>query len=258
MDQALERVISHLSRARSALFITGAGISAESGVPTYRGIGGLYNGKTTDDGLPIEVALSGSMFRRRPELTWKHLHDIERACRGATFNRAHEILARFEESFERCWVLTQNVDGFHRAAGSKNVIDIHGDIHALRCTMCPFSERVADYSHLEPCPSCPQCGSLLRPEVVLFEEMLPAAQVETLQRELARGFDIVFSIGTSSLFPYIDGPVLEAIARGRPTVEINPGRTDLSDVVAVKLQMGAVAACEALWAARDRWMPRHG
>jgi NAD-dependent deacetylase len=253
MEQELERVVAHLSRARSVLFITGAGISAESGLPTYRGIGGLYNGKTTEEGLPIEVALSGSMFRRRPELTWNHIHQIERACRGATFNRAHEILARFEDCFERCWVLTQNVDGFHRAAGSKNVIDIHGDLHELRCTQCSFSERVADYSHLEPCPSCPRCGALLRPDVVLFEELLPPRQVALYQEEMARGFDMVFSIGTTSVFPYISGPVLEAMARKRPTVEINPARTEVSDLVSVRLEMGAVAACEALWAARDRW-----
>ncbi|HYO55764.1 NAD-dependent protein deacylase [Archangium sp.] len=253
MERALERVIEHLSRARSVLFVTGAGISAESGIPTYRGIGGLYDGKTTEGGVPIEVALSGSMFRRRPELTWKHLHEIERACRGATFNRAHEVLALFEGCFEHCWVLTQNVDGFHKAAGSKNVIDIHGDIHDLRCTRCAFTERVADYANLQPCPSCPNCGAVVRPDVVLFEELLPPTKVALMERVFARGFDLVFSIGTSSLFPYINGPMLEAVARQRPTVEINPGRTQLSDVVDVRLQMGAVAACEALWAARARW-----
>jgi NAD-dependent protein deacetylase/lipoamidase len=256
MEQELERVISYLSSARSVLFITGAGVSAESGIPTYRGIGGLYEGQKTEEGLPIEVALSGSMFQRRPELTWNHIHQIERACRGATFNRAHEILARAESCFERCWVLTQNVDGFHRAAGSKNVIDIHGDIHELRCTRCSFAERVPDYSQLAPCPSCPKCGAVLRPEVVLFEELLPPAKLALMKRELDRGFDVVFSIGTSSLFPYISGPVLEAAARRRPTVEINPSRTELSGLVGVRLGVGAVAACEALWAARDRW--QHG
>ncbi|HYO66434.1 MAG TPA: NAD-dependent protein deacylase [Archangium sp.] len=253
MEKALERVIEHLSRARSVLFVTGAGISAESGIPTYRGIGGLYNGKMTEGGVPIEVALSGSMFRRRPGLTWKHLHEIEQACRGAKFNRAHEVLALMEGCFERCWVLTQNVDGFHKAAGSRNVIDIHGDVHDLRCTQCDFTERVVDYSHLAPCPSCPQCGSVVRPEVVLFEELLPPEKVAVMEREFARGFDLVFSIGTSSLFPYITAPVVDAVERQRPTVEINPGRTQLSEVVDVHLQLGAVAACEALWAARDRW-----
>ena len=253
MERALERVIEHLSRARSVLFVTGAGISAESGVPTYRGIGGLYNGKTTEGGVPIEVALSGSMFRAPARADVEALHDIERACRGATFNRAHEVLAKLEGCFERCWVLTQNVDGFHKAAGSRNVIDIHGDIHDLRCTRCDFTERVTDYAHLAPCPVCPKCGAVVRPEVVLFEELLPPEKVALMERELIRGFDLVFSIGTSSLFPYITAPLVEAAARQRPTVEINPGRTQLSEVVDVQLQMGAVAACEALWAARDRW-----
>lgn len=253
MEATLARVIEHLSRARSVLFVTGAGISAESGVPTYRGIGGLYNDKATEDGIPIEVALSGRMFRGQPAVTWKHLHDIERACRGATFNRAHQILALMEGCFERCWVLTQNVDGFHRAAGSRNVIDIHGDIRELRCTRCAFAERVTDYTGLAPCPSCPQCGAVVRPDVVLFEEMLPAAKVTIMQREVRQGFDLVFSIGTSSLFPYITLPVQEAVIGQRPTVEINPGRTSLSGVVDVRLEMGAVAAFEALWAARDQW-----
>jgi NAD-dependent deacetylase len=253
MQPELERVIAHLSRARRVLFITGAGISAESGIPTYRGIGGLYNDEHTEEGVPIEVALSGTMFRIRPELTWNHIHRIERACRGARFNRAHEILALFEGCFEHCWVLTQNVDGFHKAAGSKHVIDIHGDIHDLRCTRCTFAERVADYSQLPPCPPCPRCGALLRPEVVLFEELLPPTKVQLMERVLSQGFDVVFSIGTSSVFPYINGPVLEAAARGLPTVEINPGHTQLSDLVDVRLRLGAVAACEALWAARDQW-----
>ncbi|WNG49098.1 hypothetical protein F0U60_37000 [Archangium minus] len=121
---------------------------------------------------------------------------------------------------------------------------------------CEFTERVNDYAHLAPCPSCPQCGSVVRPEVVLFEELLPPGKVAVMEREFTRGFDLVFSIGTSSLFPYITAPVLEAAASQRPTVEINLGRTQLSDVVDVQLQLGAVAACEALWAVRERWKPR--
>jgi NAD-dependent deacetylase len=86
-----------------------------------------------------------------------------------------------------------------------------------------------------------------------FEELLPHEKSALLDHEVRRGFDVVFSIGTSSLFPYITAPVLMASARGGATVEINPGRTPLSDAVNVRLAMGAVAACEALWAARDRW-----
>jgi hypothetical protein len=103
---------------------------------------------------------------------------------------------------------------------------------------CEFTERVKDYAHLAPCPSCPQCGSVVRPEVVLFEELLPPGKVAVMEREFTRGFDLVFSIGTSSLFPYITAPVLEAAASQRPTVEINLGRTQLSDVVDVLLQLG--------------------
>jgi len=253
MDRELERVVTILSEARSVLFITGAGISAESGLPTYRGIGGLYNVENAEGDMSIEEVLSAHTFRRRPELTWKHLHRLENACRGARFNRAHELLALMEGSFERCWVLTQNVDGFHRAAGSKNVIDIHGDLHELYCTQCAFRERVADYAQLASCPACPQCSGVVRPDVVLFEEVLPRAKSALLDQEVRRGFDVVFSVGTSSLFPYITAPVLMTSARRGATVEINPGRTSLSDVVDVRLAMGAVAACEALWAARDQW-----
>jgi len=256
MERELERVIDHLSRARSVLFITGAGVSAESGLPTYRGIGGLYERDLTAEGVPIERALSGPMLRVNPALTWKYVHQIESACRGAGFNRAHEVLAKLETCFERCWVLTQNVDGFHRDAGSSCVIDIHGDIHDLRCTRCPFTERVDDYAHLAPLPKCPECGAVLRPGVVLFQEALPEDKVGLLRRELRRGFDMVFSIGTSSLFPYIAEPVLDAASAGRPTVEINPGETEISYDVEVRLVTGAVAACEALWAARDRWLRR--
>src|ERR1700756_1361535 len=111
--QAIERVVELLRQSRSLLFITGAGISADSGLPTYRGIGGLYNANTTEDGQPIEELLSGPTFRRRPDLTWKYLKQIEQASRGAKFNRGHEVIAQMEARFERVWTLTQNVDGFH-------------------------------------------------------------------------------------------------------------------------------------------------
>lgn len=243
---SIERASALLASARSALFITGAGVSAASGIPTYRGIGGLYGDKATDEGLAIEDALSGGMFERRPEVTWKHIHQIERACRGARFNAAHAALARIERRIARCWVLTQNVDGFHRIAGSTSVIDIHGDIHRILCTRCSYEAHVDDYAALAPCPRCPECAAVLRPDVVLFGEMLPLEKVEILRRELARGFDVVVSIGTSSLFPYITRPVLEAARSGVPTIEINPEPTTISTAVAVRLPMRAVEALDGI------------
>ena len=246
-EKGIETVAAFLREASSVLFITGAGISADSGLPTYRGIGGLYEDAETPEGIPIEEALSGEMMRRRPALTWKYIHQIEASARGASFNRAHSILAEAERRFERVWVLTQNVDGLHRKAGSKNVIDIHGDVHDVLCTGCEHRSTVEDYSHLAPLPLCPDCGAPLRPDVVLFGELLPRKKMETLERELLRGFDVVFSIGTTSVFPYIARPVVEARMKRRATVEINPGETLISGEVDVKLEMGAAEACEAFW-----------
>ncbi len=251
----VDAIAAVLVRSRRVLMITGAGMSADSGLPTYRGIGGLYHDKLTEDGLPIEVVLSGEMLARKPELTWKHIHEIELACRGAKPNRGHDILAALDERLERVVVLTQNVDGFHRAAGSKHVIEIHGDIHALRCTQCRWRDRVVDFSALTLPPKCPQCRALVRPDVVLFGEPLPADPFTRLEQELAAGFDAVFSIGTTALFPYIARPVLLAKADGKPTVEINPGTTDLSDVVDLKVRATAKHALRAIFLAYKALSP---
>src|SRR5690554_8070846 len=103
IDVAAER----LKDLQNLLFVTGAGISVDSGLPTYRGVGGIYDGVETEDGLPIEVVLSGPMFRKQPERTWKYLREIGDACRGAVPNAAHRCIAELERTRERVWVLTQ-------------------------------------------------------------------------------------------------------------------------------------------------------
>ena len=246
-EAAIDRVAAMLAGSRSILFVTGAGLSADSGLPTYRGIGGLYETDHTEDGISIERAISGETLHEQPELTWKYLSRIERACRGARHNRGHEVIAEIEAHFERVWTLTQNIDGFHRAAGAGNVIDIHGDLHDLRCMRCTFRQTVTDYSELSFPPPCPQCRGILRPDVVLFGEILPEAKLRTLFAQLQRGFDMVFTIGTTSVFPYIAEPVRLAAAQGRPTVEINPGPSQVTPLVDVKLAMGAADALEAIW-----------
>lgn len=246
-------IVSRLRGCRSVLFVTGAGISADSGLPTYRGIGGLYEQDATDDGIPIETALSGAMFKRDPAITWKYIHQIENSCRSAGPNRAHEVIAEFERRFDRVWTLTQNVDGLHHAAGSVQVIDIHGDVHRLLCTRCGHRWRVATYAGLDIPPSCPECSSLVRPEVVLFGEMLPLDRSRVLQEQLERGFDAVFSIGTTSVFPYIAEPVIDARRRGALTVEINPGSSQVSHIVDHRLQVGAAAAMDAVVRELDRF-----
>ena len=243
----IEQIAALLKNCKSILFITGAGISADSGLPTYRGIGGLYDDKITEEGIPVEMALSGEMLERRPEITWKYLSEIEKNCRNAKFNRGHEVIAEMEKRFERVWVLTQNIDGFHHAAGSHNVIDIHGDIHKLLCIKCKLRTIIKDFSEIEIPPVCPRCGRTIRPEVVLFGEMLPYDKSQVLYHQLHQGFDIYFSIGTTSVFPYIQQPILDAKAHGRPTIEINPTDTEVSDAVDIKLNMRAAEALDAIY-----------
>ena len=249
---AIAQIAKLLKNCKSILFITGAGISADSGLPTYRGIGGLYNDKLTEDGISVETALAGETLRKRPEITWKYLAQIEENCRNAKFNRGHEVIAEMEKHFERVWVLTQNIDGFHHAAGSRNVIDIHGNMHRLACMSCKWQGIVKDYSEIDISPRCPDCAAIVRPEVVLFGEMLPEDKLAVLDRELRRGFDIYFSIGTSSVFPYIQQPMAAAKHLGRTTVEINPDDTEISDLVDIKLRMRAAEALDAIWKATDK------
>jgi NAD-dependent deacetylase len=249
--RAIEALAAAVRRASRVLFITGAGVSADSGLPTYRGVGGLYEEAATEDGIPIEVALSGQMLHARPDLCWKHIYRIEEACRGALPNPAHEVIAGLQELVPDTWVLTQNVDGLHRRAGSRRLIEIHGDIHDIDCTRCAYTEVVEDYAALSIPPACPECGALVRPRVVLFGEMLPEGASETLRVELRRGFDVIVSVGTTSAFPYIAAPVIVGARQGAFTVEINPGRSEVSDLVALRIACRAAPALRALWDALD-------
>jgi NAD-dependent deacetylase len=253
-SRSIDHVVGLLRPDRRLLFITGAGLSVDSGLPTYRGVGGLYgDDRPTRHGYAIEEVLSGPMMRRQPEVTWEYLIGLERACRGATPNRAHEVIAAMEGHFAAVWTLTQNVDGLHRRAGSRRVIDIHGDLHVLACTRCEYREEVEDFAHLEVPPLCPRCGAVVRPDVVLFGEELPVEKLAVLRCEMGRGFDLVVSVGTSSVFPYIAEPVLRARSAGVPTVEINPGRSEVSDVVDLRVAAGAAPALGTLW---DRYLAR--
>jgi len=251
LNTTLDSVAQDLARARRLLVVTGAGLSAESGLPTYRGVGGLYEDTATAEGIPIERVLSGTMFKTRPELTWKYLHQVEQACRAATCNEGHRMIARLERKLEKVVVLTQNVDGFHHAAGSSHVIDIHGDLHEIQCTSCPRNRRVRSYAGLPALPRC-LCGAPERPQVVLFGEQLSEAKVSALMAELSRGFDMVMSIGTSGLFPYIRLPMIRAKVYGWPSVDINPEQNPLTAYARHHLPLRASEACEALWQRFER------
>lgn len=244
---SLDAVAAALAGARHVLAITGAGLSADSGLPTYRGVAGLYAGGLTEEGIPYEEALSGHMLATRPEIAWKHMGRIEAACRGARPNRGHRVLALLQERC-RVTVLTQNVDGLHRAAGSRGVIELHGALDRLRCDACGWRQGSVSWQERELPPPCECCGAAARPDVVLFGELLPGPAVRAMESAVSARPDVVLSIGTSSLFPYISAPVWLAARQGACTVEINPTETDVSRAVRHRLRGGAAAVLDALWA----------
>ncbi len=229
LDQGL---LDRLRSIRSVGAITGAGVSAESGIRTYRGAGGIYD--DPEEGERTVEALSGSTLARDPDRTWRALAQLARQALDARPGPAHYALVALEHRVERFVLLTQNVDGLHQAAGSKNVIDIHGSLDTTLCPRCWTRRGLArsDLAALERAPCCPACDAPLRPDAVLFGEMLPLDKVRRIASELERDPpDLVLVAGTSALFPYIRGPVEAAARHGRLTVEINPEPTELSAVV---------------------------
>jgi NAD-dependent deacetylase len=244
----INKIAKLLASSKRILFVTGAGISADSGLPTYRGVGGLYNHKKTEDGVPIEEALSAEFIRNHPYISWKHIANIERKCRGAKYNKAHKVIADLEHSGKEIWVLTQNVDGFHQQAGSTNVLDIHGDIHHLICSQCSWKERVVDYSNINQLPPlCPKCGGYIRPDVVFFGELLSAKKLQTLAKQLKNGFDLYFSVGTMATFAYIYQPLLYAKQHHSPLIEINPSSTIASAIADIKIRHEAAVSLDLIW-----------
>jgi NAD-dependent deacetylase len=235
-----------LRTARRVLFITGAGVSAESGVPTFRGATGAFANGLTEEGIPFEDVLSGPTFRRNPKLSWKYFFLLESSMRGKQPNGAHRAMAALETAGKEVCVATQNIDGLHQAAGSRNVIELHGNLRRIICTGCDYRVYHETFEGMSALPRCPQCGDILRPDAVLYEEMLPPGALERLELEQEKGFDLLFSVGTTSIFAYVTGPMLLAARRGVPTVEINPEETPISPLVRYRLASPAGRALPEL------------
>ncbi len=230
MNSDLVKVGTLLSRARRVLFITGAGVSAESQIPTFRGATAAFADGMTEDGLPFEEALSGATFEQNPKLSWKYLSLLELSMRGKLPNAAHHAIARLQAPQRDIYVATQNIDELHQRAGSRNVFELHGNLRRIICTQCSYAVHLETFEALAKLPDCPECNAVVRPAVVLYGESLPLAVLEAFYREQRKGFDLVFSIGTTSLFPYVIEPVVSAARQGIPVVEINPETTPISDL----------------------------
>lgn len=242
-----DSLLDVLRTAKSIGVVTGAGISAASGIPTYRGRGGIYD--DPEEGDRTVEALSGPTLRSDPDRTWHAIKQLALAARDATPNAGHEALVALERRVQRFVLLTQNVDGLHELAGSENIIDIHGNLHRTVCQACGVIGDEPDWKTLDGAPRC-ACGGLLRPDVVLFEEMLPTDKVARLYAELVGDpLEIVIAVGTTAMFPYICEPVHATRLAGGTTVEVNPETTALSDVVSYRLVGNADIILPALVAA---------
>jgi len=250
--ETVDKIVELISNSDRILFITGAGISADSGLPTYRGVGGLYDNDLTDEGLAIEEALSGTMMLKRPEITWKYLWQIGSACHKAQPNKAHEAIALIQTIKPDTWVLTQNIDGLHSAANTKNLIEIHGNAFSLHCIECgkgkDYNDLVLEFQDkISFPPTCSFCGGIIRPNVVLFGELLPAKAIKKFYELIDSNIDLIISIGTSGIFPYVVEPVRVANNRCKPTVEINPITTDISYLFKYRIEMKAAEAMGKIW-----------
>jgi len=227
---SLERARELLSAARRGLALTGAGVSAESGIPTFRGEGGLW---TQYD--PIKVA-SIDYFMADPSAYWKVSKDRGRVALAAHPNPGHRALAALEAAGHLAAVVTQNTDGLHQEAGSRRVIEVHGSSRTVQCLDCGNREARTDVQsrlEVEMPPRCKVCGgSLLKPTVVLFGEAMPAAAVQEAFT-LARNADVMLVVGSSLLvYPAADIPLM-ALRSGAPMIIINAEPTPFDELAEV-------------------------
>lgn len=216
-----DKLVRQLARGPAVAVLTGAGVSAESGVPTFRdaqqGLWARYD--------PMALA-TPEAFDRDPRLVWQWYRWRRELIAGASPNAGHRALASLEDRLDDFTLITQNVDGLHRAAGSRNVLALHGDINR---TVCNRNRHPVETEHdaVEP-PVCPVCGAPGRPDVVWFGEALPAAVLEAAF-EAARACELFFSVGTSTAVQPAASLPWIALESGATVVEINPEPTALSD-----------------------------
>lgn len=215
LEHGLGRAAELLRKAERVAVLSGAGVSAESGIATFRGPDGLWEGHR------VEEVATPDAFHANPTLVWRFYHARRAALRGARPNPGHHALARLEDRFGsgRFTLATQNVDGLHRAAGSRHVLELHGSLARVRCTECDYrADRGGE--ELDAVPRCPGCSALLRPDVVWFYEALPE-DVWQLAEQAARQCQCLLSVGTSAVVYPAAGLIELAQTRGAAVIEVN-------------------------------------
>jgi NAD-dependent deacetylase len=229
------------NQIRSVAVLTGAGISAESGVPTFRGDGGLWRSYRAAD------LATPQAFHRDPQLVWEW-YDWRRTLIGTCQpNQAHYTLAAMEAHFNDFVLITQNVDGLHRLAGSQQIVELHGNIWLVRCTRAcraPWEDRSTPLPQIPPL--CPECGALVRPDVVWFGESLPVRELEAAFAAVQR-CQLMLTIGTSAVVQPAASLPEVALRQGAHVVEINPQATPLSRLVDQSIRGPAASALPSWW-----------
>ncbi len=225
MSAALTPTISaelrdRLRHATRVLVLTGAGISAESGVPTFRGGGDSLVWK----GMPFDVISSAQMVQQDLDAVWQWFDYRRNLLNDIMPNPAHEEIATWQDRFADFALVTQNIDGLHQRAGSRDVVELHGSIWRARCTVCGLTQEIRS----SRTDACLACDDRLRPDVVLFGELLPPGAFERAAQKAA-ACELCFVVGTSALvYPAAGLPEI-AKSAGAYLCEVNPEETPLSD-----------------------------
>lgn len=224
---AIDRAADRIARARHLAVLTGAGVSAESGLPTFRGTDGLWRGRD-----PISLA-TPQAFEADPALVWEFYNWRRDLAGRAVPNPAHRALADLAERVPRLTLISQNVDRLHQRAGSRDVHELHGNLDEVRCIRCG---RTMDRTGvaLPPLPSCDACGGLARPAVVWFGEPLPTDVWQSAEAAVSDA-DVLLIVGTSAVVYPAAGLIDRPHGSGRVLIEVNLQPTPVSGLVDIGL-----------------------
>jgi len=221
-----DTVAQKLKDSRKIVFVTGAGISQESGIPTFRGKDGYW--RKYD---PMKLA-SIDAFYDDPKLVWEWYEDRRKNILSVKPNEGHFAISQIEE-FKDVVVLTQNIDGLHQRSGSTNVLELHGSIIRIKCTVCDFTDNITENFESLP-PKC-KCGSMLRPDVVWFGEPLPQNIWQSAIKE-ASICDVMIIVGTSLVVSPANTLPVYAKQNGAILIEVNPEKTVMSNDMTLSVQ----------------------
>lgn len=221
VEAVIERAADILRSADRVAVLTGAGVSAESGVPTFRASDGLWEGHR------IEDVASPDGWDRDPGVVWDFYHARRAKAGSVVPNPGHHALARLEAKWgDRFTLVTQNVDGLHQRAGSRNVLEVHGSLRRTRCTACR-EETDKGLDPLPRMPNCDSCGGVLRPAIVWFHESLPFTVWDAAQ-SAASNADVLLVVGTSAVVYPAANLIPITRANGGRVIEFNLTETEAS------------------------------